>query len=354
VAGTARRASLIAFCALLFSPVFLAEAHGTGCILKCQLTADTNVPPGQATVWVLVDNTNYTTLPTTLSFLSGTVHILRIMNQSLPGANGAIFVWKQWSQNATGNTYTPSGVLTTPPMLFNYTAGHAGKFIAEYTKLFKLSLSFTDPSGQPVAPPSSVTLQSGATTIMDSNYSGMWLEAKNWKVANATWEGDPDTESGTASFNLSAGPVTGTLVLKAYNAIINVVDLSSRPLPNATVIVNFSNSTVRSFLTDTDGLVQLGHVPLGPYSVQINYQGQNMGTWNADASSSPTLVAMLNTGGSSSGPQINLFSSLRTYWYLVALGFVAGFAGVGAVVRVRGRKPNAAENSQPIVITTSA
>jgi hypothetical protein len=334
--------------------MLLTEAHGTGCIVNCQLTADTNVPPGQATVWVLVDNANYTTLPATFSFVSGTVHVLRILNQSLPGANGALFVWKQWNQNATGNMYTPSEVLTTPPMLLNYTAGHAGQFIAEYTKMFKLSLSFTDPSGEPVAPPSSVILQSGAAIMADSNYSGVWLEAGNWKVANATWEGVSDTESGTASFNLSAGPVAGTLVLKAYTAIMNVVDSSSRPLPDATVIVKFSNSTVRSFLTDTYGVVQLGHVPLGPYSVQVNYQGQNMGNWTADASNSPLFVAMLNAGGPTQGPSINLLSSLRTYWYVAALGFLAGFAGVGAIARLRGRKPTAAENSQPIVITNSA
>ncbi len=227
-------------------------------------------------------------------------------------------------------------------MVFNYIVGQSGEFIAEFQKQYQLSLSFNDPSGQPIAPPASVTLQSGASTIVDSSYLGRWLDAKVWTVANATWEGNPDTESGTASFDLSAGPVTGTLILKAYTATIDVVDRSNSPLANATVIVTFANETIRVFNADNQGKVHLGHIPLGPYSVQVKYHGQDMGNWTADASASPTLTTVLDVTGPP--PQLpSPVTIIRTYWYLGVVGFLAGFTIMGLTARLSGRKTRSVE-----------
>jgi len=313
------------------------DAHAAGCTGRCQLRADTNIPTSDATVWVLVDGTNYTTIPNTFSFPNGTIHTLQVLNQTLLGTtSGARYVWKQWSFNTTGNVYTTSTTLVTPPL--NHSTGQSGKFIAEYQQQFLLTLSFNDPSGQPVAPPYSVTLQSGASTIVDSSFSGQWLDAKVWTVANATWEGNPNTESGTASFNLSAGPVTGTLTLKAYTATVEVVDKSNSPLANATVIVTFANETIRVFNADNQGKVHLGHIPLGPYLVQVKYRGQNMGNWTANASTSPTLTTVLNVSGPAQPTQLpNPLTLVRTYWYLAVAGFAAGFIFMGLAVRLTGR-----------------
>ncbi len=338
MASKAWRISLLV-CALVFSPLFFTDVHAANCG-TCQLTADTNVPTGDATVWVLVDDLNYTSLPHTFSFQHATTHTIQVLNQTLPGgSSGARYVWKQWSINTTGNLYTSSTTFTTPPMVNNYTMGQNGEFIAEYQQQFQLSLSFTDPSGQPVSPPESVTLQSGTSTIVDSSYGGQWLDAKVWTVANATWEGNPNTESGTASFDLSAGPVTGTLVLKAYTATIIVVDKSNIPLVNATVIVTFANETIRTFNADNQGKVHLGHIPLGPYSIQVKYHGQNMGNWSADASSSSTLTTVLDVSGSQQPtPLPSPLALVTTYWYLAAAGFVAGFICIGLTARLTGRK----------------
>jgi len=174
-------------------------------------------------------------------------------------------------------------------------------------------------------------------TVIDSTYTGQWLDAQVWNVVNATWQGDPNTESGKASFDLSAGPVTGTLKLKAYSATISVVDKSASPLANAIVTVTFANQTTQSFNTDNQGQVHLDHIPLGPYSVQVNYQGRNMGNWSADASTSPTLTTVLNVRSQAQAPR-SLVSIVQTYWYLIGAGFIAGFAGVGGAARLSGKK----------------
>ena len=337
--GKAPRACLALFCTLVFSPLFLTEAHAAGCTITCQLTTDTNVLPSDATVWVLVDNTNYTTLPNIFSFPKGTIHTIQVLNQTLIAPSGARYVWKQWSLSISGNLYTTSATLTTPPIVVNYTTGQNGKFIAEYQKQFQLTLLFTDASGQPVAPPSSVTLQSGASRVIDSSFSGQWLDAKVWNVVNATWQGNPNTESGTASFNLSAGPVKGTLRMKAYMATIQVVDKSENPLPDATITVTFANETVKTFTSDNHGKVFLGHIPLGPYSVQVKYRGQDMGNWTANASANPTLTTVLNVSGPPPPIQLpNPLTLVRTYWSLAVGGFVAGFIVMGVTARLSGRK----------------
>ncbi len=311
------------------------NAHAAGCTVTCQLTSNTNIPSSDGTVWVLVDNTNYTMLPNTFSFPKGTTHTIQVLNQTLSTPNGARYVWKQWSFNAAGNLYTASTTLNTPPVVVNYTAGQNGEFIAEFQKQFKLTLSFSDPTGQAIAPPSSVALRSGASTIVDTTYSGQWLDAKVWIVTNAIWEGSPNTESGTASFNLSAGPVSGTLVLRAYTATIQVVDRSNNPLPGATVLATFANETVRVYNTDDQGKVHLGHIPLGPYSIQIKYLGRDMGNWTSDASTSPTLTAKLDV----TGPTLtNPLTLVRDHWQLAAVGFFAGFLVMGITVRITGRK----------------
>jgi hypothetical protein len=345
---------LVILCEIILSPLLSLDAHAIGCVGNCLLTADTNVPTSDATVLALVDNANYTVLPHTFSFVTGTIHTIQILTLTLQGTStGAQYIWKQWSLNNTGNQYTASTTLTTPTMVLNYTAGQGGKFIAEYRTQFKLTLSFTDPSGQFVTPPASVTLTSGAMTVTDSSYTGQWLDAQVWNVVNATWQGDPNTESAKASFDLSAGPVTGVLKLKAYSATIDVVDKSARPLANAIVTVTFANQTTKSFNTDNQGQVHLDHIPLGPYSVQVNYQGQNMGSWSADASTDPTLTTVLNVGGSQPQAPQNLLSTIETYWYLIAAGFIAGFAGMGGAARLSGKKTRPAREPSETDVSTS-
>ena len=197
---------------------------------------------------------------------------------------------------------------------------------------FNLSLKFTDPAGQPVSPPSSLTLRSGSTTITLTSYSGILLNAGIWTVINVTWQGKSSAQSGNTSFDLTSGPLTGTVVLRAYNAVVLVVDNANNPVAGAEVVATLSNTTVRTITTDDQGRVHLGHIPFGQYTVQVNYQGRQMGSWNSDASTTPTLTAKLdlgNTQPSLSDP----VSMLRDHWQLAIAGFFAGFLVMGIAVR---------------------
>ena len=164
---------------------------------------------------------------------------------------------------------------------------------------FTLSLNFSDPSGQPVSPPSSLTLRSGSTTRTVTSYTGILLNAGVWTVSNVTWEGKSNAQSGNASFDLSSGPLAGTLVLRAYNAVVLVVDIANNPVAGAEVVATLSNTTVRTIATDGEGKAHLGHIPLGPYAIHIYYQGRQVGNWNTDASTTPTFTAKLDTSGPS-------------------------------------------------------
>ncbi len=339
----ASQACLVLFFSIILSPLVVMNARAAPpCSVTCQLAANTSIPSSDGTVWVLVDNTNYTRLPGTFSFVKGTTHTIQVLNRTLMAPSGARYVWKQWSLNGQGNLYTNSDTLTTPSIVVNYIVGQSGAFTAVFQKQFTLNLQFSDPSGQPVTPPTSVTLRNGATTIVETTYTGLWLDATVWIVSNATWEGVSNTESGTASFDLSAGPVTGTLVLRAYTATITVVDNSNNPIANAYVIATMANNTVRTLNTDNQGKVHLGHIPLGPYSIQVKYQGRNMGNWTSDASSNPTLTAKLDVGAQQPTDPVNI---VRENWRLVAIGFFAGFIGIGIMVRLSGRKPQPNETT---------
>ncbi len=202
-----------------------------------------------------------------------------------------------------------------------------------------LSLNFSDPTGQPVSPPSSLTLHSGSNTTTVTTYTNMLLNAGVWTVTNVTWQGKSNAQSGNNSFDLSAGPLTGTVVLRAYNAVVLVVDNSNNPVVGADVVATLSNTTVRTNATDGQGRVHLGHIPIGPFMVQVNYHGRQMGSWNADASTTPTLTAKLDT--ISTEPTLSdPVSMLKEHWQLAIIGFFAGFLAMGIAVRRPQTRPS--------------
>jgi hypothetical protein len=92
--------------------------------------------------------------------------------------------------------------------------------------------------------------------------------------------------------------------LKAYSATVKVVDRSNNPIAGASVTVNLANATSKTFTTDSQGLVQIGRVPLGTYNVHIVYQNQDI-TGAVDASTTPVYTATLNLGGGTSGPIVS-------------------------------------------------
>ena len=121
--------------------------------------------------------------------------------------------------------------------------------------------------------------------------------------------------------------------MRAYNAVVLVVDNANNPLAGAEVVATMSNTTVRTIATDGQGKARLGHIPLGPYAIHIYYQGRQMGNWNTDASTTPTFTAKLDTSGSQQPTLSDPLTMLREHWQLAAMGFFVGFVAMGIAVR---------------------
>jgi hypothetical protein len=287
---------------LLFAAILapILSVHAAGCVSSCNLNAQTNVPGSDASVWVMQDNITSLVyrLPHLFSFANATVHTLAVLNLTLYAPSGARYVWKQWT--IYGNsTWTTSSFMRTPVMIYNYTG--AASFTAEFDKQFQYALTFTDPTGHPLAlPPSSVTIVNNTSTITTSFYTGQWLSARVWTITSTTWENYQASPSVTTYLNLNAGPATAIVPIRAYNATVKVVDKNNNALPGAFIVTSFANATVRPFTTNTQGIVLYGRIPAGPYSAHVFYQGQDLGTWPVDASTTP--IATVQTSWSPPPP----------------------------------------------------
>ncbi len=293
---------------MLFASIFIAPligvgppligiAHATsGCLTNCLLNATTSVPISDGRVFVEQDNNTglVYTLPHLFQFANNTVHTIKVLNTTLSvSSTGARYIWKQWFDFVP---WTSNPMLRTPPMLYNYTG--AGSFVAQFDKQFQLSLTFTDQSTQTINPPANVTLQSGSSTTILSNYSNQWVSAKIWSVTSATWEGFTGPIANSQTIDLTSGAVTKTIALLAYPASIQIVDKNNSPVSGASVIVTFANTTTVTLTSDSKGTVNLGHIPQGSFSAHVFYQNQDEGTWSLTAINTPTNTLQLNTGGS--------------------------------------------------------
>ncbi len=282
-----------------------------GCSPNCNFETNTNIPSSEATVWIRVDGGTFYTLNRTFSFANNTQHTIEVMNTTLSApSTGARYVFKQWS--IYGMQWDPTPTLTTPFILANYTSAENRPFVAEFDRQFQATLTFSDPSGQAISPPASVALR-GPSTVTLSSYSNQWLSAAVWTVTDATWQSmpgmvcdipAPGTVCGPQTVDLRSGPKLAQIPLKAYGATVKVVDRSNNPIAGASVTVNLANATSKTFTTDSQGLVQIGRVPLGTYNVRIVYQNQDI-TGAVDASTTPVYIVTLNLGGGTSGPIVS-------------------------------------------------
>src|SRR6266567_3608977 len=298
-------ASLVVLALLIMLvPIFLVNVHATsGCITTCQLKADTTVPAADGTVYVELDNNTGLVypLPHTFSFANNSQHTLTVLNQTLSASSGARYVWNEWTHSSL--QWTPTLMMRTPIMLFNYTgSSDGGPFTAKFDKQFQYTLTFKDAAGQPLTPaPTSVVLSSSASTVTTSAYSGQWLSATSWTVTSATWEG-------------YQGDLLAPVPLDLSSASVKVVDKLNNAIQGASVTITFANATSRTFTTNSQGLVQLGDIPVGPYSVHVTYQGQDSGApIGEDASVASVSTITLNVGGTSSAPVVSAIVLLTIF-----------------------------------------
>ena len=292
----------------------MPKVQAANCPPTCDFEANTNVPISEATVRVRVDGSAFQTLSYTFQFAYNTPHTIEVMNTTLYGTlTGARYVFKQWSYN--GIQWSSNSTLSGNPfpILANYTSAQNGPFVAEFEKQFQASFSFTDPSGQAVTPPSSITLQGPSTVCLGpacqepTTYSNQWLSDTVWTVTDATWQSMPGTVYGTPTIDLRNGPASTQIPLRAYSATVKVVDRSNNPIAGVSLSIRLANCTAPclTLATDSQGLAQLGHIPLGSYKVDVVYQNQNMGSWVVDASANPVNTISLNLGGGTSGPIVS-------------------------------------------------
>jgi hypothetical protein len=236
------------------------------------------------------------------------------MNTTLYAASGARYVFKQWLLN--GAQWGTLPTITTPETVVDYTSTSGnGAFEAQFEKQYQLSLAFVDPTNHMINPASSVTLAGPySVTLTYTNqsvnqYSGQWLSATVWTVQDASWEGEPGMvltpSSGLFTIDLTRGSITAPVSLKAYPATIKITDNSNNPLPGAVATITMVNGTTATFTSDSQGLIQLGRIPLGTYSTHVTYQGQDMGTFTVDASLYPVDTIKLSTGVGAATPIIS-------------------------------------------------
>ena len=307
--------------------LFLVNVHATsGCITTCQLKADTTVPAADGTVYVELDNNTGLVypLPHTFSFANNSQHTLTVLNQTLSASSGARYVWNEWTHSSL--QWTPTLMMRTPIMLFNYTgSSDGGPFTAKFDKQFQYTLTFKDAAGQALSPsPASVTLSSSTSQIVTSTYSGQWLTAGSWTVTSATWEGFQGVLLAQVPFDLTSASASVAVTVRAYSASVKVVDKLNNPISGASVTVTFANTTSRMFTTSSQGIVQLGDIPDGPYSVHVTYQGQDSGApIGENASLNSVSTVTLNLGGTSSAPVVSAIVLLTIFGVVLFLILLA-------------------------------
>src|SRR5207245_3874311 len=129
----------------------------------------------------------------------------------------------------TTNHY-PSATFTTTPMVYNYTTGASAPITAEFDKEYQLTLSFTDPSNNPLGPPSSVTLTSGSDTVTLTSFSNQWIGAKLWTVTDLKWQGVAGLQVAFQTIDLTGGVLSKAVKVNAFSATVKAVDRSNNPV----------------------------------------------------------------------------------------------------------------------------
>ena len=309
---------------LLFSGVFFTfiptTVHATTCPSPCSLIVLTNVPSSDATVNVVAKgNPSPVALNHTYTYGNGTINWVQVTNTNITGTSGARYIFKQWTLN-TIQWSTVSNSTALPVMVQDVTV------TATYEKLLPLSLTFTGPAGQPVSPPTSLTLEStfGQASLTSNQYSNHWMDAAVWTVASATWQGVTEY-LGTQTIDLTTTATQASVTIQAYDAKILLVDSSNHPITGATVTVTFVNGTqTYSFTSDSQGYVNLGLIPPGTYNAQVTYQSQDYGSYVIDPATNPTDTVTLNSaGGGTSTPLVSSFVLLIVFGLALFLIFLA-------------------------------
>ena len=323
---------LLTLVASFLVPILIGNVYASSCPPgNCQVTVNSNVPSADGTIWIKIDNgtgsycsSNQCTValpqasPPTFDFPYNTTHTLTVLSANLTftgTSTAGHYVWKEWA-NYYGTTSPGTRVWTTNPtvricpanqcvptgIVYNYT-GKAG-LTAVFDKQYPATLSFTDVQGNPLSPsPASVTLRGSSTTTTITSYSAQYVSSDLYTNIWAHWEGVDINTTTTQTIDLTNSPATATISLKAYPATVQIIDNNNNPISGANVTITFVNgtSTIKTYLSDSNGKVNLGDLPYpGSYGVTVHYQNQMYGPYTTSAVGSPTYTVQVNAGSTTS------------------------------------------------------
>jgi hypothetical protein len=296
-----------------FTAVFTVSPP-VGCKTNCYMDLTTNVPTNDGTISVKVDGGTPINLTPNFPYLELTFgngtgpHTIQIPNQFLNftgASSGARYVFKEWICSCGNSSAT---TFNTPIMYNNYTDPRSaplnpqGAVTALFDKQFPLTLTFTDPQGDSLSPPASLQLASGNTLVNLTSFSGKIYEsALVWQIQNVVWEGVPQIQVQGQTVDLTNGAASVAVKLQAFPASLKAVDGSNNPVQGVTVTVYFQNSTSKTLTTNSQGLVQLGDVPLN-YTAVVTYNGNticNCVVDTANPQNNPYVVQVSVAGGGS-------------------------------------------------------
>ncbi len=302
---------ILALLASFLVPIMVGNVFASGCTTSCQVTASSNVPTGDGTIWIEIDNNtnsastgnycgSHTCIvslpagsPPTFNFANNTIQTITVLNNTFTGTSTqGHYVWKEWDNyygNPAQTKWTSNPMLVVGPILYNYT-GPAG-FTAVFDKQYKYALTFKDVSGNSLSvPPDNVTLQAGtASPVTITAYSGQYLSSALYSVKTAFWERSKMDLSLTGqTVDMTGGPYTGSISLNAYPATIQILDTNNNPVQGANVTITLVNQTTLTLVSNSKGLVNLGAIPNGPFGATVHYQNQAYGPYSLTAVNNPT------------------------------------------------------------------
>ena len=169
----------------------------------------------------------------------------------------------------------------------------SGHLVADYSRWYLVSLSFTDASGEPLTP-QSVTLTGplGAQKL-GANLTA-WVEANTrFTVTSAMWMNWNVIAANESTFSVSQ-PASLGFPTDVYHQTIRVTDVYNLPLQGATVNVTALNGVKLSAVTDAHGSAEF-RVPLGLFTADVGYMGvSNQVTASSEGSHNYAMSFLLS------------------------------------------------------------
>jgi len=222
--------------------------------------------------------------------------------------------------SSTNVTRAGSGSFATPAMTF---ASYHQLTFNSMTQ-YLVSFGFEDSSGTTTIQPPSLQIQVVGLVLMDVNGSQIWLDSgTSFQIHAVIWENANVTPI-TPRVYMASGPALENVPLRVYAAKITATDYLGLPISGASASVTLVNGTTIQRTTGSDGVAQLGLIPVGTFQAKLSFLGESA-TVAGDASAQASTPVKF----------------LVSYPFLAILGIVIVLAVAVAVMLARGSRARA-------------